>query len=222
VSRAEDRQRAEALLPAVSRETWSRLDGLVELLDRWNAKTNLVAPREMDSVWTRHVADSLQLLDHVPAGAKTIVDLGSGGGFPGLVLAAALAGRPGARVHLVESVQRKAAFLREAVRRLGLPAQVHALRIEDLDPAALGKVDVVTARALAPLPQLLELARKLLETGAIGLFPKGKDVNRELTVARESWSIGATKLPSVTDGGGTILKVEQLDRRAPAGSIRVP
>lgn len=221
MSRAEDRQRAEALLPAVSRETWSRLEGLVRLLERWNATTNLVAPRELDAVWTRHVADSLQLLDHAPAEAKTFVDLGSGGGFPGLVLAAALVERPGGRMHLVESVQRKAAFLREAVRRLQLPAEVHAQRIEDLVLPALGKVDVVTARALAPLPQLLELAHPLLEKGAIGLFPKGKDVNRELTQAGESWTIRATKLPSVTDRGGTILKIEQLDRRAPAGSIRV-
>lgn len=215
-----DRRRAEALLPHVSRETWSRLESLVALLDRWNAKTNLVAG--LDDVWTRHVADSLQLLDHVPADARTYVDLGSGGGFPGLVLAIGLADHPGARVHLVESVQRKAAFLREAVRTLHLPAEVHARRIEDLDIGTLGKIDVVTARALAPLPQLCELVQPLLENGAIGLFPKGKDVNRELTQAGESWTIRATKLPSVTDTGGTILRIEQLDRRAPAGSIRVP
>ena len=104
-AREDDRQRAERLLPGVSRETWSRLEGLVALLERWNAKTNLVAPREMDAVWTRHIADSLQLLDHAPTEAKTFVDLGSGGGFPGLVLACALADRPGACVHLVESVQ---------------------------------------------------------------------------------------------------------------------
>ncbi len=221
-AREDDRQRAERLLPGVSRETWSRLEGLVALLERWNAKTNLVAPREMDAVWTRHIADSLQLLDHAPTEAKTFVDLGSGGGFPGLVLACALAGRPGARVHLVESVQRKAAFLREAVRSLRLPAEVHARRIEEIDPASFGKVDVVTARALAPLPQLCELVQPLLGKGGIALLPKGKDVNRELTEASESWTIRATKLPSVTDGGGTILKVEQLDRRAPTGSIRVP
>jgi 16S rRNA (guanine527-N7)-methyltransferase len=216
VSREADRRRAEALLPRVSRETWKRLEGLVALLERWNAKTNLVAG--LDDVWTRHVADSLQLLDHVPADARIFVDLGSGGGFPGLVLAAALLDRPGGKMHLVESVQRKAAFLREASRTLGVAAEVHAQRIEDLDPNTLGKIDVVTARALAPLPQLLELAHPLLEKGAIGLFPKGKDVNRELTQARESWTIRATRLPSVTDRGGTILRIEQLERRAPAGS----
>jgi 16S rRNA (guanine527-N7)-methyltransferase len=216
VSREADRRRAEALLPHVSRETWKRLEGLLALLERWNAKTNLVAG--LDDVWTRHIADSLQLLDHVPADARIFVDLGSGGGFPGLVLAAALLDRPGGKMHLVESVQRKAAFLREATRTLGVPAEVHAQRIEDLDPNTLGKIDVVTARALAPLPQLLELAHPLLEKGAIGLFPKGKDVNRELTQARESWTIRATMLPSVTDTGGTILRIEQLERRAPAGS----
>jgi 16S rRNA (guanine527-N7)-methyltransferase len=216
ITREADRRRAEGLLPPVSRETWLRLEGLVELLERWNAKTNLVA--NLDDVWTRHIADSLQLLDHAPAAAKTFVDLGSGGGFPGLVLAAALADRPGARMHLVESVQRKAAFLREAVRTLVLPAEVHAQRIEAIDSKKLGQIEIVTARALAPLPQLLELAHPLLENGAIGLFPKGKDVNRELTQARESWTIRATMLPSVTDTGGTILRIEQLERRAPAGS----
>lgn len=215
-AREADRRRAEALLPHVSRETWRQLEGLVALLERWNAKTNLVA--SLDDVWTRHVADSLQLLDHVSVDAKTFVDLGSGGGFPGLVLAVALADRPGVRMHLVESVQRKVAFLREAVRTLHPPAEVHAQRIEAIDPKKLGQIDVVTARALAPLPQLLELAHPLLEIGTVALFPKGKDVNRELTQARESWTIRATRLPSVTDRGGTILRIEQLERRAPAGS----
>jgi 16S rRNA (guanine527-N7)-methyltransferase len=210
VSREEDRERV-AWLPGVSRETLARFDTLVALLDRWQAKTNLVSPESLDRVWTRHIADSWQLLDAAPPESRTFVDLGSGGGFPGLVLGIGLIDRPGAKIHLVESVQRKAAFLREAARALRLPAEIHSERIEALPPNAFGKVDVVTARALAPLPRLLEFAYPLLKQGAIGLFPKGQDLDRELTDSARSWKVEATRLPSVTDRSGTILRVEHIE-----------
>ena len=126
-------------------------------------------------LWTRHIADSLQLLDSAPH-AEVWVDLGSGGGFPGIVIACALADTEGAQVHLVESNGKKATFLREAVQVDGAPAIVHALRIEDFVDNAPESIDVVTARALAPLPKLLALAYPLLKKGALGLFPKGQDV----------------------------------------------
>src|SRR5262245_11171456 len=145
---AADRTRALALV-TVSRETSLRLDQLVSLLLKWQAKINLVAPSTLGHVWTRHVADSLQLLRLAPQ-AHAWVDLGSGGGFPGLVLACALADKPPATVHLVESNAKKAAFLREAVRTLTLPALVHAMRIKDFVQGFAETPDVVTARALAP------------------------------------------------------------------------
>ncbi len=127
---ARDRARAAALAENVSRETWARLEQFAELLLRWQASTNLVAASTLPHLWTRHIADSLQLLPLAPK-AKTWVDLGAGAGFPGLVIACALAETPDAEVHLVESNQKKASFLREAVRTLSLPAIVHARRIED-------------------------------------------------------------------------------------------
>src|SRR5262249_41385593 len=149
-------------------------------------------------VWTRHVADSLQLLRLAPQ-AHAWVDLGSGGGFPGLVLACALADKPPATVHLVESNAKKAAFLREAVRTLTLPALVHAMRIKDFVQGFAETPDVVTARALAPLTDLLGHAAPLLERGAQGLFLKGQDVEAELTEASKYWRIDAVLAPSLTD-----------------------
>src|SRR5690242_8337682 len=139
--------KAEALkLTPVSRETESRLDRYIELLGQWQTKTNLVAPSTLPHLWTRHVADSLQLLSLAPD-AKTWVDLGSGGGFPGIVLACALAEKPGSVVHLVERNSKKAAFLREALRITGAPGIVHATRIEDIVDSIQGPIDCVTARA---------------------------------------------------------------------------
>src|ERR1700735_2331839 len=167
-----DRKRALAVTP-VSRETSARLDRFIEHLVTWQNHTTLVARSTIPVIWTRHIADSLQLLDLAPH-AKVWADLGSGAGFPGIVIACALADTEGAKVHLIESTGKKATFLREAVQVTGAPAVVHALRIEDFVDNAPESIDVVTARALAPLPKLLALAYPLLKRGASGLFPKGQ------------------------------------------------
>ncbi len=182
---AADRARGLALTP-VSRETAARLDRFVALLLQWQQHTNLIARSTEPTIWTRHIADSLQLLDLAPD-AKIWVDLGSGGGFPGLVIACALAETPGAQVHLVESIGKKAAFLREAARACGVPAIVHAERIADFVKHAPDHIDVVTARAVAPLGKLLGEASPLLKRGTLGLFPKGQDVAAELTDAAKYW-----------------------------------
>ncbi|TMI98799.1 MAG: 16S rRNA (guanine(527)-N(7))-methyltransferase RsmG [Alphaproteobacteria bacterium] len=200
-----DRARAVALFgDRVSRETWARLDRLVERVIERQTVMNLVAASTIPHIWTRHVADSLQLLDLAPA-AKRWIDLGSGAGFPGLVIAAALGAK--GEVHLVESNQKKARFLREAARELALPAIVHASRIEDL--VADKPFDVVTARALAPLDKLLGYANPLLKKGMVGLFPKGQDVGAELTQAAKSWKLDAELIPSKTDPHGRIVVVRQ-------------
>ncbi len=146
---AADKKRALALTP-VSRETQKRLEKFVDLLLLWQSKFNLVASSTLPILWTRHVANSLQLLPLAPD-AQVWVDFGSGAGFPGIPIACALADRPGAMVHLVESVGKKANFLREVVRELGLPAQVHQVRAEKFGESCAEAVDVVTARAVAPL-----------------------------------------------------------------------
>lgn len=200
-----DRARALKLTP-VSRETEQRLDVIVALLEKWQRTINLVAPATLPFVWTRHVADSLQLVP-LAGDARRWVDLGSGGGFPGLVVAAVLAERPGADVTLVESDSRKAAFLREAARLAELPVTVLPVRIEQVAPKIAAGVEVVSARALAPLPRLLELAAPFLAQGAIGLLPKGQDVDNELTEASKSWRIKAEIEDSLTGGGGRVLIV---------------
>jgi 16S rRNA (guanine527-N7)-methyltransferase len=208
----EDKARAIALFgETVSRETWGRLEQFVDLLLRWQRSTNLVASSTVSQIWTRHVADSLQLLPLAPD-ARRWIDLGAGGGFPGLVIACALAGKSGAEVHLVESVQKKAAFLHTATTELALPAIVHAERIEDSVSATSERIDVVTARALAPLDRLIGYAIPLLKRGAIGLFPKGQDVEAELTKASKSWTIEADLVPSMTDPQGRIVRVRHASQ----------
>jgi 16S rRNA (guanine527-N7)-methyltransferase len=208
---AADRARALALVP-VSHETAERLDRFVDLLLTWQDSTQLIASSSTPLLWTRHVADSVQLLGLAPE-AVTWVDLGSGGGFPGMVVACALAARPGARVHLVESNRKKAAFLREAARVTGAPAIVHAIRAEDFVETFQGRADVVTARALAPLRRLLDVSYGLLKTGALGLFPKGQDIEAELTEATRYWNIQSELVPSCTHPHARILVVRALDRR---------
>jgi 16S rRNA (guanine527-N7)-methyltransferase len=205
-----DRARALRLVP-VSHETAARLDLFAELLLRWQRAVQLVAPSTLAKLWTRHIADSLQLIAHAPD-AKTWADLGSGGGFPGLVIAIALAGRQGAAVHLIESDARKAAFLREAARVTRAPATVHVERVESA-AERIGTVDIVTARALAPLSRLLELARPLIGAGARAIFPKGQHLDEELTEAAKSWMIQSRILPSLTDPSGKILIVERAEPR---------
>ena len=212
---AEDRAAALRLIP-VSRETETRLDSFVELLLRWQKAVQLVGPSTIAKVWTRHLADSLQLIALAPD-AKTWIDLGSGGGFPGLIVAIALIGRPGAIVHLVESDSRKAAFLREAIRVTGAPAKVYAERIESVTERFAAEVEIVTARALAPLARLLEMAAPFLNAGARGIFLKGQDIEGELTEAAKSWNISAQTFPSRTDPRGRILVVDALMRQNVAG-----
>ena len=200
--------KAEALrLTPVSRETLTRLETFVDLLLQWQRTTNLISPATISNLWTRHVADSLQLLDLAPA-AKVWVDFGSGGGFPGIPVGCALAGRPGAKVHLVESNGKKAAFLREAIRVTGIPAVVHARRIEDCGDSFGDKIDVVSARALAPLKILCDQAFLLIAKGAIGLFPKGQDVAAELTEAAKYWRVEARTVPSRTSPDGCIVVID--------------
>jgi 16S rRNA (guanine527-N7)-methyltransferase len=163
-------------------------------------------------LWTRHVADSLQLLDLAP-NARLWVDLGSGGGFPGLVIACALAETVGAQVHLVESNARKAAFLREAARVTGAPAVVQAMRIEKYVANSAAIPDVVTARALLPFKLLLDNSFSILSRGTLGLFPKGQDVGAELTQASKYWNIDYTLAPSRTDSHARIVVVHGLERR---------
>ena len=205
-----DREKALRLTP-VSRETAERLDAFVEILLRWSAHTNLIARSTIPTIWTRHIADSLQLLALAPA-AKCWIDLGSGAGFPGLVIACALKGQAGAAMHLVESIGKKAAFLREAAQELQVPAIVHAVRIEDFGKNLHLSPDIVTARALAPLDELMTLSYPLLQAGALGLFPKGQDVEVELTRASKSWNIEASLVPSKTNPAGRIVVVKRLRR----------
>jgi 16S rRNA (guanine527-N7)-methyltransferase len=206
-----DRERALALTP-VSRETLARLDRFAALLMAWQQHTNLIASSTEPILWTRHIADSLQLLPLAPQ-ARLWVDLGSGAGFPGVVVACALADRPDTHVHLVESNGKKATFLREAIRDTGTPATVHGLRVEEFAKRAPANIDVVTARALAPLVDLLGLAYPLLKKGAVGLFPKGQDVDAELTEAAKCWNIQASFAPSQTDPKARIVVVRGLERK---------
>ncbi len=204
-----DRARALALVP-VSRETAARLDRFVAVLLDWQQRTNLIAASTEATVWTRHVANSLQLLPLAPQ-ARIWADLGSGGGFPGVAIACALAETAGARVHLVESNGKKAAFLREAGRATGAPAIVHAVKIEDFVENPPEPIQIVTARALAPLGELLVMAYPLLKNGATGLFPKGQDVGVELTEAAKCWNIQASLTPSRTDPKAQIVVVRGIE-----------
>jgi 16S rRNA (guanine527-N7)-methyltransferase len=209
----EDRAAAMAANPdIVSRETWERFDRFVALLLERQQRMNLIGASTIPQLWTRHVADSLQLLTLAP-GARVWADLGSGAGFPGLVIACALATASGAQIHLVESIRKKADFLRDCSVALALPAIVHNQRIEDFTRVNTVAFDVVTARALAPLERLLTYANPLLKRGAIGLFPKGQDVEAELTLASKSWNIEADLVASKTDPQGRIVRVRRASRR---------
>jgi 16S rRNA (guanine527-N7)-methyltransferase len=205
-----DKARALALTP-VSRETEERLNRFVEALVRWQDKLNLIANSTINEIWTRHVADSLQLLPLAPD-ARIWVDLGSGGGFPGMVIACALAGTK-AHVHLIESNTKKAAFLREAVRATGVPALVHGVRAEKFGETCAEPIEAVTARALAPLKTLCDQAFPFISRGAVGLFPKGQDVDAELTEAAKYWRLEASKVPSKTSPESSIVLIRGLEAR---------
>lgn len=195
-------------LPGVSRETRGKLQVYAEELTRWQRVKNLVGPGTLDEIWTRHFADSLQLADLADGGVWA--DLGSGAGFPGLVLAVS---RPNTFVHLVESDGRKCAFLRHVARELSAPVKIWDRRIEEALPKLDPPPDVVTARALAPLDQLLGLSEKLLIAGAIGLFPKGRDHAGELTKAAQCWRFDAEAIPSCVDSDGRILRIRHFGGR---------
>jgi 16S rRNA (guanine527-N7)-methyltransferase len=212
----DDRSVALRLVP-VSRETLERLDLYVGLLDKWRKTINLISEASFAEVWSRHIADSAQLLALAP-NAKIWVDLGSGAGFPGLVLAIQLSGRSDARVHLIESDQRKSAFLREAARQTGAAAIVHNDRIEDAALRITDAVDAVTARALAPLPQLVAVARMWLDHGAIGIFPRGKTGGAIDSSLIQNFLIDFPR--SRTDQMSTIAIVRRLS--APLAAISPP
>jgi len=175
------------------------------LLKRWNRTVNLVSPKDEQALWPRHIADSLQLVPLLPARSARGIDLGSGAGFPGLILALA----SGVPFDLVEADQRKAAFLREAARITHAPARVHATRIE---AANLAPAPLITARALAPLPKLLDLAAPLLAPGGDCLFLKGATAETELTEAGAKWHMQVERTPSRTAPHACILRISHLSR----------
>ncbi len=197
----------------VSRETAEALDLYVAQLTRWQTVKNLVGPATLAEVWQRHVADALQLLTLAPE-AKRWLDLGSGAGIPGLILAIAGRGKTGFHVSLVESNARKCAFLSETARLTGAPVTVHNARIEAVI-GTLSGVEIVCARALAPLSQLLAWTEPLLTSGTIGLFPKGRDAAAELTEAEDAWTFTRDLIPSRTDSQARIVRVTSLSRVDP-------
>lgn len=190
----------------VSRETRDQLETLVLTLGRWQKAINLIGKATLEDIWTRHILDSAQLSPLIPKKTQTLVDLGSGGGFPGLVVAAM---RPSIDITLIEADARKGAFLGEAARRMGLKKQpkIVVSRIETAPPA---KADVVTARALAPLGQLLAWAAPHRSDTAICLFHKGKGWQGELTEATKDWDIDAQPFSSVTDRDAVLLRVARF------------
>ncbi|MEW6641190.1 MAG: 16S rRNA (guanine(527)-N(7))-methyltransferase RsmG [Pseudomonadota bacterium] len=206
-----DKAEALALTP-VPPALEARLDRYVELLLTWQATTNLVAPSTLPQLWTRHIADSLQLLALAPD-ARIWIDLGSGGGFPGIVLACAMAEHDGAMVHLVERNAKKAAFLREALRVTGGRGTVHLSDIVDYVDSNHDRADCVTARALASLNVLLGFAKSPVDRGAKALFLKGQDVESELTEATKYWNIKPILHPSRT-GQGWIAEIDSIERRS--------
>jgi 16S rRNA (guanine527-N7)-methyltransferase len=191
----------------VSRETLARLKAYADILADWNARHNLVAKSTLPDLWRRHFWDSAQLAPLMPAGARSLADLGSGAGFPGLVLAAML---PELAVTLYEATTKKCAFLNAVAERMAVPVTIENARMEDLSPRPF---DVVTARACAPLPKLLEYASKFAGPNSVCLFLKGQNVGSELTEAHKCWSMKASQVPSQTDPSGAIVIVRELGPR---------
>jgi 16S rRNA (guanine527-N7)-methyltransferase len=194
----------------VSRETLARIETHVALLRKWNPRINLVSPSTLPEVWTRHVADSAQLWPRRPSDAQLWLDLGSGAGFPGLVVAALAAEQaPRMTVRLVESDHRKAAFLAAAIREADLPAEVLTDRWERLPPQA---ADVISARALAPLVELMKAVDKHRRPGGIGLFPKGETVHKEIAEASVRWRFDYKLTSSRTEPRAAILEIGACER----------
>jgi len=194
----------------VSGDVLDRLRLYVELLAKWQRRINLVSASTLKDVWRRHILDSAQLHHHLPPNSR-VLDLGSGAGFPGLVLAV----MGGCHVQLVESDVRKCAFMMEARRVMGLEAgevKIHNARIEELDPKECGMPDVVTSRALASLEKLLLLAEPFLEEKAVCLFLKGEKAEQELTIADNVWRMRAHRIPSLSNPSGVILHLSEITR----------
>lgn len=210
--RAEGLALIETIAP-VSRETVDRLDRFAAILSRWSKAKNLVGPDTLARIWTRHIADSVQAQACVPE-ARRWADLGAGAGLPGLVIAILLAGEHRANVDLVESNGRKCAFLRAAQRETGAAATIRCMRIEDYVGDIAREVEAVSARALAPLDRLIALAYPLLAAGAVGVFHKGQDVERELTEASRCWTFTHELVPSRTQTGAAIVIVRDCVARA--------
>jgi len=201
---------------SVSRETVDKLETYASLLRRWQKAINLVAPATVGDVWHRHFADSAQLLSLAPDTPSGWVDLGSGAGFPGLVVAIMLSeSKPGrTRVSLIESDQRKCAFLREVARQTGTLVEILSTRIENTAThVTLERVEVVSARALSPLSSLLGLAAPFLAPHSVGLFPKGRDVEREIAAARAVWAFECELVASLTDSAGRIAVIRHLEAK---------
>jgi 16S rRNA (guanine527-N7)-methyltransferase len=196
-----------AAATGVSRETMDRLQTFADLLTRWQRHINLVAPNTLPELWHRHFYDSAQLLPLIPPQARVIADLGSGAGFPGLVLALCGGGR--FRLDLYESDSRKAEFLRTVIRQTEAPAQVHEGRIEAV---AKPGADVITTRALAPLPALLHLMTPLWRPGMCALLLKGRRVQDEIDACSGQWDVAYDRVPSVTDSAATILVIRSFSR----------
>ncbi|TCK99817.1 16S rRNA (guanine527-N7)-methyltransferase [Shimia isoporae] len=194
----------------VSRETSERLKQLADMLIKWNPRINLVSKSTIADLWTRHILDSAQVLKIAPPTTSHWVDIGSGGGFPGLVIALMCA-EPEApqKVTLIESDQRKCAFLRSVLRETGVPATVISQRIEQTEPQ---KASVLSARALADLNMLFGFAERHLSTGGLALFPKGATWEKEIADAKESWSFQVDAIQSITEPQAVILKVGELNR----------
>lgn len=201
---------AEVAGRIVSRETLQQLREFEALVRRWNPAINLVSKASLPVLWERHIVDSAQLLDYCPQDAKHWVDLGAGGGFPGIVVAIlAREANAGLRVTLVEADSRKATFLRQAVQALGLSVSVLNDRIESLRNL---EADVVSARALASLPELLEFAAQHLQKGGVAIFPKGARHSEELASAQRAWNFDVETHPSLSESGGAILIIRNIER----------
>jgi 16S rRNA (guanine527-N7)-methyltransferase len=197
----------------VSRETLTRLSDYETLLRTWQKTINLVAPGTLPEIWQRHFADSAQLDVLAPKDAGVWLDLGSGAGFPGLVIAILRAGQGTTRVRLIESDARKAAFLREVARKLAITVDIVVARIETAaNSSTLQRVDVVSARALARFPKLLELAAPFFAPGTLGLFMKGRELPVELAEARRKWAFQCVEQPSRTEPEATIAAITRLSK----------
>ncbi|MBC8716371.1 16S rRNA (guanine(527)-N(7))-methyltransferase RsmG [Ochrobactrum sp. Marseille-Q0166] len=202
----------KTIVPGVSRETTERLIAFEELFRKWSSAINLASPSTLADLWSRHILDSAQIFPLAPE-AKRWLDLGSGGGFPGIVTACSLKDIPGASIDLVESAGKKAAFLRTAAGHLAVPARIHSARIE----AMWDKIDVpdvVTARALASLNDLFNLAEPWLTTGSKALFQKGRDYQREIDESRVGWRFDLVQHESAIDKASVILEISNLRRIA--------